>query len=96
MGVVQKVRGVHTLVLHQAQQRGAVAVPMAVAQGLGLGAHVAQVLLDVVAHGVTYLRHRRRVGIVQGVVQVEEPDAAGRVWAGFRTAQAASCAARAR
>jgi hypothetical protein len=48
--VVQKVRRLHAVVAHQAQQRGAVTLPVAAAQRVGLGLREAQFAHDVLAH----------------------------------------------
>ena len=75
VGVVQKVRGLHTVVLHQAQQGGTVAQPVVAAQRCGIGFVQPQFALDEGIHAGVDATKGGGAGVVQGVVQIEQPDA---------------------
>jgi hypothetical protein len=72
--VVQEVRGLHTVVAHQSEQGGTVALPVAPAQRLRLLGRQAQFTLHVLAHGHVDPGHRRSRRVVQRVVKVKQPD----------------------
>ena len=69
-----RIQEAHAVVMHQAQQRGAVLEPVAAPQRVGFVLGQAQVVLDVQAHRDMQLGHRRVRGVVQRVVEVEQPD----------------------
>jgi hypothetical protein len=73
----QKVRRADAVVLFQAQQRGTVTPPVVHAQSVGLVVPQTQVLLDVVGHRAIEPPEHGTAGIVQGVVEVEQPDGVG-------------------
>ncbi len=75
--LVQEVRRADVVVAHQAQHRRAVAAPVPVPQVVGLRGADAQRVDHVAPHGVVHLREHPRAGVVQRVVEVEQPDAFG-------------------
>jgi len=74
VGLRQKVRGPDAVVALQSHQGGAIAAPVVHPQGIGLRARQAQVLFDVIGHRAVEPPEDRMPRIVQGVVEVEQPD----------------------
>jgi len=74
MGLAEEMMRVDAVMARQAFQRGAVDVPVMAAQGMGVFFVQFQVVHDVLRHGLVHHREDVRVGIVQGVVQIEHPD----------------------
>src|SRR5205823_5099405 len=66
------------VVPHQAVQRGAVALPESLPHGVGARVVDAEVALEVVVDLLVHRRKNARLRVVQGVVEVEDPDAPGR------------------
>ena len=68
------------MVLDQPQHRGTVVLPVVLSQRAGRLVRHAEVIDDVLRHRDIGWRERRRAGVVQGVVEIEQPDpiAAGR------------------
>ena len=74
VGLGQKVRRADAVVLFQPEQGGAVTPPVVHAQAIGFVVRQAQVLHDVVGHRAVEPPEHGLAGIVQGVVEVEQPD----------------------
>ena len=74
MRLFQEVGGADAVVAHQAEQGGAVAQPVALAQRVGLLGRDAEMADDVVADRQVHLAERRAGGVVQRVVEIEQPD----------------------
>jgi hypothetical protein len=73
VGVVQEVRRVHRMVPYQAEQCRAVAKPVAVAQFVGITARQREFAHHVRRHAVVDAGKGRVRGVVQRVVEVEQP-----------------------
>src|SRR6185369_12441110 len=71
----EKMPGVGAVVTHQAEQRGAVAYPVILAQAGGGVLVEPQVPLDVLAHRAVDVGEDVRGRVVEGVVEIEQPDA---------------------
>lgn len=71
---VQEIGRLHAVVADQAEQRGAVAVPVVLAQGRCVDGRKPEVTDDVVRHRLIGGTEGRGAGVVKGVVQIEQPD----------------------
>ncbi len=70
----EEVRGAHAVVAHQAEQRGAVAQPVAFAEPRRLAGVDVEMRGHVVGHRDVQLAERGVACIMQRVVEVQEPD----------------------
>ena len=74
VGRLQKMRRPHAMVLDQPQHRGTVVLPVVLPQRAGRLVRHAEVIDDVLRHRHIGGRERRRARVVQGVVEIEQPD----------------------
>ena len=74
MSVVQKMVWVSTVVAHQAVQRRTIALPVVPAQLVGSLLVQIEVCHQVLRHGAVNVRENECAGIVQGVIEVKNPD----------------------
>jgi hypothetical protein len=84
MRLAQEVGRAHLVVADHAEQRGAIAPPVGQARGVdrvraGRGDAIAQHTRDVHVHVGADRREDRMRGIMQGIVQIEQPQRRGRV-----------------
>ncbi|MNT08088.1 hypothetical protein D3C72_1428170 [compost metagenome] len=92
----QEVSRVHAMVPDHAEQRGAVALPVVHAHAAGGGLVAAEHARHVVGHQPVDGREDRVRGVVQGVVEIEQPDRIARGIARGAAAEASADTARRR
>jgi hypothetical protein len=74
MGLGQEVLWVYPVMTNQAQQSGAVAPPVLLSHRTGRSQIHPQVLSHIVGHSLIDLGHDPKAGVVQGVVQIDQPE----------------------
>ena len=74
MGLAEEMSGIDTVMPDQADQRRAVPFPVGVAQFIGIFLAEVQQPGDIAGHRTVDVREDVRAGIVQRVVEIENPD----------------------